>query len=319
MTSVTVDDHGMKGGGWLRWFAIVVGVLVVLFLVQRLVNPGDDESRIEAVIERASTSTDADYCDEDLTDLYLETTTGGEAPYADELCEIDAEIPGADSVEVSNVQVDGDVATASVEQMGGSFDGSTLIKELVKEDGDWKLNRILGFAGFDRERFDRAYREDYQAFGSSPRVIDCAMTRLARISDEEVQRMVLRKDAGEFPEIVVECDRAGIVSVYVDVYRDPEYDDFPPESIRCAENRIRRASDAELVRLEADLIAFQRVLFDCDPDSFLAYARDGLSDDRLDADEAECVVDELRALPPDEAIRLGYDDGQYNALVEVCD
>ena len=95
---------------------------------------GSDEDKITAAIETFANG-GPDACDV-LTDEYVEELAGGreECPeQAGEVEELD--------VEVENVQVDGDTATADA-----TAEGETAIIELEKDGDDWKISNAAGEA-----------------------------------------------------------------------------------------------------------------------------------------------------------------------------
>ena len=302
--------------GWKRWGVIGIGVLLGLIILPRFVELGDEVSDVEDVLERVATTTDPSYCDEDVTQLYLEATTGGEAPYADELCESYAGQPAADWVTVKSIDIEGSRATAVVEQHGGSFDGSHLVKELVKEDGDWKLDKVLSFATFDRRGFEEAYRKSFIEFASSRAAVACAMGRVSKMSNAEIKTDVLSDDLGAVRWLPVICDRQGVVDGYIETLRDDPAS--PRPLVACAEERFPEATDGQLVRFSEDLIAYERFLADCGEPLLHAYTARALTQGDIGTQQANCVAVELEELPIDEAIRLGFEDERYEDLIDAC-
>ena len=53
---------------------------------------------------------------------------------------------------MTNIDVDGDTATAKAAFTGSIFDGQSLDLALVKEGDQWKLDEFKGFSNFDRTR-----------------------------------------------------------------------------------------------------------------------------------------------------------------------
>ena len=116
---------------------------------------GNDEEEITEVIETAATSTDPADCTELQTQAFLDQTEVADGEEAVAECEESAEDPSGnpDSVEVTDVSVDGDEATASMTPTGSSLDGQTLEVALVKEDDQWKLDEFVDIPEFDAEAY----------------------------------------------------------------------------------------------------------------------------------------------------------------------
>src|SRR4051794_6508609 len=94
-------------GGWRRAAAVVVALLFAAFVVQRLISPSD-ASKVKETVETVMTSTDSSYCSEDVTERFLVQQNDEPALFADDACEQHADYDRADSVGVTNVEVDGD-------------------------------------------------------------------------------------------------------------------------------------------------------------------------------------------------------------------
>src|SRR5919106_2974519 len=117
-------------------------------------NDDSDEARIHAVLERAFVSFDADACTEILTPRALEQVEFSDSEDALESCVDGADDPddNAEAIEVPDLEVSGDDATAIVTPQGGSIDGASIGLELVDRDG-WRIDRIASLEVLDRERF----------------------------------------------------------------------------------------------------------------------------------------------------------------------
>jgi hypothetical protein len=134
--------------------------LLSLALALTACGGGDsDEDQITEAIETSVESTDPADCTELLTQAFLEQTEFEQGQAAVRSCEESAPDTSGkpDSIEVSEVEVDGDAATASVAFEGGNFDGQTLAVSLVKEDDQWKVDRIDSFVEFDQAAFADAF------------------------------------------------------------------------------------------------------------------------------------------------------------------
>jgi hypothetical protein len=293
-------------------------LVLILFAVQRLDRPSP-ETKIERVIGVVATSTNPAYCVELTTERYLEQTTGVEMPFADDACESDASQGAAESVEVREIAIDGGRASAIVANTGGSFDGSQLEVRLVEQGGDWRLDRLVGFADFDREKFRLAYARKLQALDFPDEAVECVLGQEEKFSGAQVERAVLSPADNFFASIAVDCYREGVERSVLGPIEDPAFD-FPESGVKCAERRIRMATDAELVQLQFDIPTYNRLLLSCDRRAFFDYYRQGLAEvSELDRAAVVCVMEAFRGRSTASLIHLIYEQSRYEALIDACE
>jgi ABC-type glycerol-3-phosphate transport system substrate-binding protein len=167
-----------------------------------------DEDKIVNVIETGSTSTDPADCEALQTLNFMEQGNEGEGKEAVKECEEDAtdETGNPDSVDVSEVEIEGSEASAVVAVNGGSFDGQVLAFNLVEEEGGWKLNEIEAFVTLDREKLIAAFEEGLAE--AEPPVEEelaaCVIEGTEEISNSELEELVLGGPEG-FVELAEEC------------------------------------------------------------------------------------------------------------------
>jgi hypothetical protein len=171
---------------------------------------GDEAAAVREDVTRALTSTDTDDCSptRHATQRWVDQETYSIPQLArqmEQLCRADVESYAADAVEVSHVKVDGEHATARVAARGGTYGFGDLEVALAKERS-WKLDELTGVdidrAKFDKLQFQFATIGDGQA---SKLQTDCAIRRLARLSDRELERAVLRSDVALVLDPVLVC------------------------------------------------------------------------------------------------------------------
>jgi hypothetical protein len=100
---------------------------------------GAPEPAIRAAIEDAIASGDPDRaCRRAVTDAYLRDAFGDAAG-----CRA-AQSPGfaARAVEVGEISIDGESARTTVRARGGPYEGERLRVRLLREGGDWKVDRL---------------------------------------------------------------------------------------------------------------------------------------------------------------------------------
>jgi hypothetical protein len=170
---------------------------------------GGEEDKIASTIETAATSTDPAVCAETQTLQFMEETNSGSGKEAEKECEKQAEAGEnqPDSVSVSEVQVDGEKATADVKFNGGSLGGQTLEVALVEESGDWKLDEFSGFANFDPAPLIETLREELEKEASiEPQVTSCIVEGLEELPEEEFEKLVVEQNQQPFVELAEGCE-----------------------------------------------------------------------------------------------------------------
>jgi hypothetical protein len=121
----------------LRFAAVPLALLLSTSAIAFAACGGDDnggasdEEQIRDVVALGN-ELDPEICDK-LTDRWLENVTGGDASD----CEEQLKDTEKDSIQIEDVSVEGDEATATATIQGQP--GRLL---LVKEDGEWKLDDI---------------------------------------------------------------------------------------------------------------------------------------------------------------------------------
>jgi hypothetical protein len=154
---------------------------------------GQDADEITAAIEFVTTSGDPAACTEAQTQRFVEQVgdeTTGQAAVKE--CERNAVDPVAETIEVSNIEVDGESATAEGAITGTLFDGQTIAVALVKEDGQWKLDEATGFVDFDRATMLASLEEEFTSDPETPpEAAACVVENFNQLSDQEIQDFFL--------------------------------------------------------------------------------------------------------------------------------
>ncbi len=167
-----------------------------------------DESAIEEAIETAATSSEPSKCTEVQTKEFTENETSETGAAAVKTCEEEAEEgeSPAETVKVSNIEVNGETATAEAAITGSALNGQTIELELAKQEGDWKLNKFLSFANFDgkalgEELEKRLAKEE----GISASLAKCVSEGVAKVSKQEAESMVFEKNLTPVEELAENC------------------------------------------------------------------------------------------------------------------
>ncbi len=187
--------------------------LALLALALGLVACGgggdSEEDKIVEVIETSTTSTDPANCEALATQAFLEQTQFSQGEEAVRSCEESAEETedNPDSVEVTEVEVDGSGANAEVAFEGGNFDGQTFTVALVEEDGDWKLDEITGFAEFDQEGLATSLEEGLRTGEDAvdPELAECFGETVREAPKAQAESLIIGGSPQPIVEIVEGC------------------------------------------------------------------------------------------------------------------
>jgi hypothetical protein len=160
-----------------------------------------DEDDITAAIETGATSTDPSKCTEVQTENFANQTDGSIKE-----CQKNVEDAVADSVDVSNIEVDGDKATADAAVTGSTFDGQTLQLALVKDGDQWKVDEFSGFTDFDRETFIASLLNEIKSDPSTPaEAVTCLEQQFKSATDEQLQGIVTAENESASDQLFGPC------------------------------------------------------------------------------------------------------------------
>jgi hypothetical protein len=170
-----------------------------------------DEDQVVDVIESAAASTDPADCTALTTQAFMEQAEFSKGAEAVKSCEENAKDDSDDpeSVEVSEVEVDGSDATAVVAFTGGTFDGQTLSVGLVQEDGDWKLDELTEFVEFDQDQLGDSFEKELQEGDDSleSALAECFAEAVREISESEAEEIMLGGSQKPIVEIIEGCQQ----------------------------------------------------------------------------------------------------------------
>lgn len=192
-----------------RRFALACLLVFSALVVVACGSSGNsDESQIEEVIETSATTTNPADCSKLNTQQFMEQTAQESGKAALKKCEAEAEAEeGAESVSVSNVEVDGSSATAEAALSGGVLDGQTLEVELVKNGDQWQLNEVVKFTKFDRAKLVEFVEEEFtpSANGPSPKLAACFVEAFQEGTQAEIEELLFSDSAEGFEELAEAC------------------------------------------------------------------------------------------------------------------
>jgi hypothetical protein len=193
-----------------RHFLLISALFVSALTLAACGGSGSsDEDKIEAAIETSATASDPANCTKLETLAFSEQSSGESGKAAIATCEEEAKDPEgkADSVAVSEVEVDGSKATANAAISGGSLEGQTASIALVEEDGQWKLDQITGFVKLDQGQLANVFAEQLEKGEEvEPEVTACIVAGIEEASKEEAEEFVLDGTAQALGELAESCE-----------------------------------------------------------------------------------------------------------------
>src|SRR4051794_31169161 len=166
-----------------------------------------DEDQITDAITTSATTNDDSNCTDLETQRFLEQIEFTTGPDALKQCKQSGPESNADSVDVSNVAVNGDTATAEAAITGAAFDGQTLEISLVKEGDQWKLDNIDSFKNFDQQTFADAFAKAATE-GDDPASQDqanCIAGKVAAAPANTLQQAILSGNEQAFAALFGTC------------------------------------------------------------------------------------------------------------------
>jgi hypothetical protein len=172
----------------------------------------DDEGDITDVIQTSVKSTDPGDCTKLETTRFVEQTEFSTGQDAIKECQDDASDTSddPDSVNVTDIKVDGDNATANVAFVGGSFGGSTLTVALIKDGDQWKLDRITDIVSLDLAAFKQSFSDRLAASGDVPAQLKtCIDQAIQGASEDQIKQALLGGTEQDLLALFAQCIPAG--------------------------------------------------------------------------------------------------------------
>ena len=197
----------------MKRYMLLVPCLLILAAVALSACGGgggsDDEGKIEEAIETAATTSNPSNCTELETQKFDEQNTSVEGAAAVKECEKEAkngEDEPAESVDIANVSVNGETATAEVALSGGALNGQSLEVALEKEGDNWKLDEIVGFTNFDGAKLAETLEEKFTEEGDvPPKMASCIVKAFAQASQAEAEELLFSGNLEAVEEVALKC------------------------------------------------------------------------------------------------------------------
>ncbi|HWT90894.1 MAG TPA: hypothetical protein VN179_07240 [Solirubrobacterales bacterium] len=171
----------------------------------------DAEAAIERTIVAFAKTDDPADCRELATRRLHEQIGKSGYETALAVCEeaaVDPLVEDAEKVTVSEIEVDGDSATAVASFVGSGFDGQTVRFALVERDGRWMHHELLGFVDFDAEKMATEWGREMLLPAKSPLEVEaatCVMDSLRKMDPKALEALMLDDDPTPLIEMGQAC------------------------------------------------------------------------------------------------------------------
>lgn len=160
-----------------------------------------DEEAIKEMVDASVSDTGPETCLKYSTMNYLEMTTHREGDAAIEACEEDALDPDVNQpteLKVSNIDVDGNSATAVIAVEGSLIDGQKVRIGFAEHAEHWRYDQWLGFVDLDAERLILQIGREGMLQAESPREAEAIACVIGAMEGMEAE--TLEKEIFENPE-----------------------------------------------------------------------------------------------------------------------
>jgi hypothetical protein len=167
-----------------------------------------DESEIEEAIETSATTGDPSNCTKIETASFVEQSTSESGKAAIKTCEEEAKNEPenrAESVAVTEVEINGSKATANAAVTGGSLDNQTVSIALV-EEGGWKLDELTGFVKLDQGALAKVFETQLEKSGElNSAQTSCIVEGIEEAPKEEIEEIILDGNSTPIEELAEGC------------------------------------------------------------------------------------------------------------------
>jgi hypothetical protein len=298
--------------------SVAAGVLLAVGLFVGITHDSDEEEIADTVAAFALAD-DPDWCGV-ATQRYLEETTGlpGVSAYEDCARDVEEGRGRPDQVDVDEIQLHEDGATAVVTYRGGPLDGSSIKIALIEAArGRWMLDHSLALVNLDRDGLREGFAETLNEDpGGLPRAAaDCVVAAILRGSDQEIEDILLGSDSTGLILRGLECDRRAYERALL---QGMAADGYPPAVGRCAGAAFARRNDRELAEFILDPVAFAETLIGCDREASLSGYPERLAADGLSEPEIDCVMRSLGELSDAQLAQTSVDGTELDRIYGEC-
>ena len=193
----------MSGTRGLRWVALFFCAALATGCGDDDDSASDEEAEVREAIEHVAGSTTPEDCTTYATQAYLEQTTFKTGAEAVAECEEQADTTAV--VEIEEVAIDGDAATATVATIEGELEGSTVAVTLIRDGDAWKLDSLDDFVVFDRDSYREGLEETMTEDGTSPTAIQCVLGNFDALPDDDLESLLLSGVPAQLAQLAHGC------------------------------------------------------------------------------------------------------------------
>lgn len=271
-----------KNSGLIHLLLIAAAAMVIGGCAEA--GSGQPDLITAVITDAVVTKDDEKFCEDLVSPAYAAVVYGGVENCLEARARLDDDEVPPDEVIVSDIEVDDEVARATVEEVGGDTDGAKGTVTLVRRDNQWQVEEL----GIDYLRSLFAAGSVSLDFG----VDDATNAELAGCLNDRLQRL----DDDTFRAVV-----------YASMADHQSNDELVNALIRCADRVQLPGPDGEEV---IDSEALVRRQFE---QGITAAA----IEDGLDRAEVRCLLTELRKMISDEELAEQLDDESDDALTRT--
>jgi hypothetical protein len=168
-----------------------------------------DETAIRDGLRKALTSKSPTACSSGYTRAFLDQGTYGSSTVAAsfrKFCRSNIKELAAETVDVSDVRVDGDNAEADFSASGGQYAFKNATVTLRKSGGQWRLDRLKAL-DLKRPEYDSQQERlaILQANGLSRKEAACYRRRIERVSDKRLSNAIVASDPAYLADPLLVC------------------------------------------------------------------------------------------------------------------
>jgi hypothetical protein len=167
-----------------------------------------DEDQITEVITTAGTTTSKEVCTQLETQRFVDQNSGKSGAASLQDCAtLEPGESDADSVDVTNIEVDGDTATADAAFTGSIVDGQTLSLSLVKEGDQWKLDHFDAFVDFDPQALADSFTRQLGGPNGdlTPTQLNCVRQVITTAPPKTIEDAIISGQQSQIQALFADC------------------------------------------------------------------------------------------------------------------
>lgn len=246
---------------------------------------GEPDAISAVIVDAVVTTDDEQFCNELVSPAYADAVYGGAENCLAARARLDDDEVPPDEVIVADIEVNGDAATATVEEIGGDTAGAKGTIVLTRSDNRWQVDEL----GIDYLRSLFAAGVSSIDFG----IDEAGNAGLAECFNERLQKL----DDDTFRAVA-----------YASMAEEESHDEVVRALIRCSDEVQFPTADGGEKVMDSDRLVrreFERVI-----------AAEAI-EDGVDRAVVRCLLREMRRIIPDEELVEKLDNDDAGALARI--